>query len=934
VSLEFRELLNNQLITGAAVLGAGRTLGFSDDETIQAKRATQRREQRRRRAQRDEREGNRAAAEAYLAQNDAEFQQKARMTDSELAQVLGSNISSDIDDEGWAFGEDTTSFNRGEGRRPQDDDQSYTRAEKVRNDTLPAEFLSANELAEQNEGRGRAQTGLGGMRDALARLEMAKEQYGFEAFGAEGKKMEQLYYSLKSELGDRQQLDRGRREAALLASTDAERRRGNVSDAAIDDAVARVVRNADLGKNEVIIGDKRSPRKQLEERIRADMLERRIDSQTGGPEMRKLQIDAAAAREARRIANRNGGLPRQLADADIGNIAEVRSLGGAGHASHDPNYKTAGNYQVIRTVDPSSFGTAIPLVDKDGQVREYYGYEGANLVQLGEVNIDSTDQALNAPKPTAGQSWVSTNLPTYGKPGGTTFGYPQVGINEELGLLGDRIRAMGYGFDSIGNPRSLADFEKAMGAIVGRGQKQGDTFWRFDPEAKKTVAIAQPGVDDVLYKLGYSENEKARLANALFQSQAAQVVDVNQGDKQAFYGRTERPTRTGFTESVNLSTGETRSPVRNDVNMDVAELRPDRGTALDKIKNEKVGRGKKRQSVRAELAAIDESRVIEALAQKDELLVSTPDGRQVLSPEAARAIAGAKEARGDAQMPLYGNIAGDQVDKVRFIRGQDRNTGLATLVDRYGPKQGEAANEVERRYLEDQRLRGEAAGRTTDPIAVEQRRRDADIATKSSQMRYDDEIREKQEIIKLIKRGATKDAGFDLGGTIDGKPRVVPAAPAGRKLVVPEFGAKPFTIGGSRERFLQSVQPVRQAPTPTSIAPTPGAPTGNQPAPAIDAGGGQQPPRRPVATAAQPSDSNDRYMMNPDGPGKYTEDTIRRIKEAANNQVSQWGDNLKDFATKDRYKVGRRALYGGGAAAILGTILNMGDNKEEEEMVR
>ena len=43
-------------------------------------------------------------------------------------------------------------------------------------------------------------------------------------------------------------------------------------------------------------------------------------------------------------------------------------------------------------------------------------------------------------------------------------------------------------------------------------------------------------------------------------------------------------------------------------------------------------------------------------------------------------------------------------------------------------KQGEAAAEVERRHLEDQRLRGEAAGRTTDPIAAEQRRRDADIA--------------------------------------------------------------------------------------------------------------------------------------------------------------------------------------------------------------
>lgn len=921
MSLEFRQLLNNELITGAAVLGAGRTLGFTDDETIDAKRATLRREQRRKRQQRAEREGNRAAAEAYLAQNDAEFNQKARMTDSELARVLQSNVSADIDDEGWAFGEDTTSFVRGEGRRPQDDDQSYTRAEKVRNDTLASEFLTDNELAEQNEGRGRAQTGLGGMRDALARLEQAKSTFGFDAFGAEGAEMERLYYRLRDELGDRQQLARSKREAAFTAREDQRRLRGDVSDAAIDDAVARVVRNADLGKNEVIIGDKRSPRKQLEQRVRADLLERRIDGQIGGPARRRGEIQGNVGREVMRTLA-SAGIPMQM---DPNNIVEITSLGGAGHASHDPNYKAAGNYQVIRSTDPSTFGVASPLYNKDGQITAYYGLENKDMVELGEVNINSTDQAINAPKPTPGQSWVSQYLPTYGKPGGTTFGYPQVGINEEMSLLGDRIRGMGYGYDNIGNPRTLAEFEKAMGAIVARGAQRGDTFWRFDPEAKKTVAVEQPGVDDVLYKLGYSDNEKSRLANALFQTQAASVVDVNQADKQAFYNRANR--------TVNE---------RGDVNLDVAELRPDQGTALDKIKNEKVGRGKKRQSVRAGLAAIDGTEVVEALAAKDELMVRTPDGRQVLSPEAARAIAGAKEARGDAQMPLYGNVAGDQVDKTRFIRGTDRNTGLSTLVERYGPKQGEVAAEVERRYLEDQRLRGEAAGRTTDPIAAEQRKRDADIATKSSQMRYDDEIREKQELIKLIKRGATSDAGFDLGGTVDGKPRVIPAAPAGRKLEVPEFGAKPFTIGGSRERFLQNVQPVRQAPAPTSIAPTPGAPTGNQPAPMIDAGGGgQQPPRRPTAVGGPMPDDMRRelfslpskggLMAEPDQPKSNREDTVRRIKET----VGRGFDKAKDFATNPKYQRGRRIGYGGaGAAAILGTILNMGDNKEEEEMVR
>ena len=27
----------------------------------------------------------------------------------------------------------------------------------------------------------------------------------------------------------------------------------------------------------------------------------------------------------------------------------------------------------------------------------------------------------------------------------------------------------------------------------------------------------------------------------------------------------------------------------------------------------------------------------------------------------------------------------------------------------------------------------------------------------------------------------------------------------------------------------------------------------------------------------------------------------------------QWGENIKAFSTEDKYKIGRRALYGGGA---------------------
>ena len=48
MSLEARQLINDELLTGAQILGAGRTLGFTDDETIAAKKANQRRAQRER----------------------------------------------------------------------------------------------------------------------------------------------------------------------------------------------------------------------------------------------------------------------------------------------------------------------------------------------------------------------------------------------------------------------------------------------------------------------------------------------------------------------------------------------------------------------------------------------------------------------------------------------------------------------------------------------------------------------------------------------------------------------------------------------------------------------------------------------------------------------------------------------------------------------
>ena len=99
------------------------------------------------------------------------------------------------------------------------------------------------------------------------------------------------------------------------------------------------------------------------------------------------------------------------------------------------------------------------------------------MVQLGEVNAAGTKNALNVPEFTPGQEWVVANRPNMARPGGTSFGMPQVNIKQEIGQFGDRMRAMGMGMENFGNPRSLPEFEAAIsGQFLARSQQAGKTL--------------------------------------------------------------------------------------------------------------------------------------------------------------------------------------------------------------------------------------------------------------------------------------------------------------------------------------------------------------------------------------------------------------------------------------------------------------------------
>ena len=628
------------------MLAAGKTLGLNYDETIALKRQKIQERARQHAQEKQLREGNRAAAEKFLADDDAAFKSKGSLTEFERQLALGSRVEADIDDQGWAFGEDaqwekdTKGKRLGkEPRRPQDDDQSYTRSEKVRNDVLGGDFLQPQEKLQQNEGRRREQTGLGGMRDALRRLEMAKEQYGFAAFGAQGPEMERLYYRLKDDLGDGQQRIR-------------------------DQVAARDANNRDQRQANVL---------------------------------KQIQNDQKAAAEAEMIRNRGGGLPRQLADEDIGNIAEVRNLGVAGGAGH--GVLAPGNYQVVRNVNPSNFDTAVPLIGKDGMPIAYFEQDGDRLLQLGnDVNVPDPSNKLNAPAPTPVQAWVAGNQPLFGK--NNVFGEPQVELNDMMALMGDRVRGLqGFDFNNVGNPRTLAEFDQMINAVAARGKKRGKQFFRFDKEQNKNIGVTNPGVDEVMNLLRIPQGDREKIAWALMQQQLGAAQDVNQADKERFARREERPLAKGS---------------RPNVVMNASEMRADGGTPIDMIKNERVGRGKNAKGVRAGLANINDDGVMLALKEQGKLTtkaqVKNNKGEvkevTVLLPEAARAIAGAQQARNDAQMPMQGAIKGEGAQRARFIRGEARKMSPEQLVEKFGEENARKALQVEIRQLRAERAAG------------------------------------------------------------------------------------------------------------------------------------------------------------------------------------------------------------------------------------
>lgn len=162
---------------------------------------------------------------------------------------------------------------------------------------------------------------------------------------------------------------------------------------------------------------------------------------------------------------------------------------------------------------------------------------------LAKSNTPNTNQQLNAPQ--TSREWIGSHLPEFNRDGS----YPQVDISGTTALFSQRLAPVlqGLGVDTTnlsGNVRSLAEVERAVDTVVRlsgeKGKKLYDRSTGSVPGTTKSVASSNPGLEQVLNAMRYSDVEKAQLANALNQLALQEQSSVNQEATRRYQSRSER----------------------------------------------------------------------------------------------------------------------------------------------------------------------------------------------------------------------------------------------------------------------------------------------------------------------------------------------------------------------------------------------------------
>ena len=297
-----------------------------------------------------------------------------------------------------------------------------------------------------------------------------------------------------------------------------------------------------------------------------------------------------------------------------------------------------------------------------------------------QYNAPVTDNRFAGPLQ-AQEQWLADNAPGYREQGAFND-YPQVDIGGQLAAAQQGIEGINFKGQNVNlgerGIRNLDDLQGAVNQAVDLGQQQGVRFFNF--QDGKNQFVANPGINEVLQKAGMNENQRGELARALFAAEGARRNPANQAIKEVREagGRAipGRPVAFGADHPA-LGGGAVQ---------------------IARLGGEKI-EGKE---VRGQLQALT------GRAGND-----TPLNVGELA---------------DARMPLIGGVAGNDVPRAAFVRGNAVNMTDGQRIAEYGPINGEIANRVVRRFNE----AGGYGGKSAPRLVERQRNEDPGPARKMS----------------------------------------------------------------------------------------------------------------------------------------------------------------------------------------------------------
>ena len=530
--------VNAELIKSAEFQAAGRTLGMSPEETLAMVSRQQRRQQRK---------GDGFDSKQYLRQ----IAQASKTTTNEVGRAELDGLKFQEDDElAAAFGQ------------MQDDEQTY-RADDRGFTTDEETGLLRRETFDETRGEEVKMAPKSAISDALSDLQRSAE---------------------------RQKRGAGGSIARVFGGSGVDSETSTAMD-----ALRQYLQNE----------------KQADARVGRAFV--RQDNRRFDPEVREANQFRADA-EAQNIARTQflTGGAGSFADEAIGRIGEMRRMGAAG--SLGPMEQSL----VIRQDSPGTYPQAEAIVDGTGRVVGYADPNtkvpialdpelGISLATQG-ANTPDTAQLINAPQnPQTAREWAASNLPAMTQDTGSTPPrYPQANISKETTDFSNRVRNVLASLELPNAPtvsdnvRNIDEIEGVAKFIQKELEKRGDTLMIRNPDETsrtKNIPAGTQVVSGLMQKLGMTSGDEERLANAMFQLDAAKRSSVNQNPTGTYLSRTGEPTKDvifnappegfgsmpiaqqGGGTSIRVGTDAKGKPIKQDIRSAMAGLDAQRGGA-------------------------------------------------------------------------------------------------------------------------------------------------------------------------------------------------------------------------------------------------------------------------------------------------------------------------------------------------------------------